>query len=387
MSIVVFLVVRLWRLVAMPGVEADEDRIVLILLLLGEGQHEGFRNDLERRLTAAIRISVDLVNFGDFRLLIALATHNDAQLRGIRARRAGRPDQQMAGDADFDAELIAHDMALARRIDDVELIADRIIGLAADPNGGGAVLNLNQRTVDVGRQPDDGRRRGRRGAEGNHAAGVERGPRAYRTAGPARRGERRDKSEAHAPEVDQSRHSSTLHQSQKPAAYSSFLCRGQMVRRQWILRQLLDRIPEAGKGERDADPLLRRLKDDEGRRLSILHLVDQFVFHHDFGDAAIGQAAHETGAADIGLVDLEAEARGNQHAKRRDDAQQATLAVCRLEHDDDQGDVGTVLRRHALYERALLPRGAGRRFATGFPVAVFGFDDALRPDGRGKSDV
>jgi hypothetical protein len=54
----------------------------------------------------------------------------------------------VTGDADFGPELIALDVALARRIGDIELIADRFIGLAADPVARGAVLHFYLWTID-----------------------------------------------------------------------------------------------------------------------------------------------------------------------------------------------------------------------------------------------
>ena len=59
----------------------------------------------------------------------------------------------------------------------------------------------------------------------------------------------------------------------------------------------------------NADAFFRRLEDDEGRGLAGAQLLDQVVVHDHLGDAAVRQAAHETGAADVGLVDLEPEAR------------------------------------------------------------------------------
>ena len=65
----------------------------------------------------------------------------------------------------------------------------------------------------------------------------------------------------------------------------------------------------------------------------------------DLGDAAVGQAAHEAGAADLGVVDLEPEAGGQQHAERRDHPHQPGLLVGGLQHDDGQADIGAGPRR------------------------------------------
>ena len=64
-------------------------------------------------------------------------------------------------------------------------------------------------------------------------------------------------------------------------------------------------------GHRKADALFRCLEDDEGRGLAGAQLPHQFLVHDHFGDAAVGQAAHEAGAADVGLVDLEPSPDGN----------------------------------------------------------------------------
>src|SRR3954449_9914814 len=143
---------------------------------------------------------------------------------------------------------------------------------------------------------------------------------------------------------------------------------------------------EPGKVQRDTDAFFRRLIDDEGGGLAGPHLVDQLVFHDDFGDATGRQAAHEAGTADIGLIDFEAEAVRQQHAERCDDAQEPALAVGGLEHDHDQIDVGLVLGGAALPQSALLAARAGWRLAAQLPIAVLGFDDALRLSARAKAN-
>src|ERR1700739_3753293 len=47
--------------------------------------------------------------------------------------------------------------------------------------------------------------------------------------------------------------------------------------------------------KREADPFLGRLKNDEGGPFATLHLIDQFIFHHHFGDATSGKTADKTG--------------------------------------------------------------------------------------------
>ena len=77
---------------------------------------------------------------------------------------------------------------------------------------------------------------------------------------------------------------------------------------------------------------------------------------------------------------------GQQHAERRDDAQQPALAVGRLQHDHHEIDVRPVLGRDALDQRALLLLGAGRRLAAHLPVAVLLLHDALGAGGDATAD-
>src|SRR5437867_1892220 len=74
--------------------------------------------------------------------------------------------------------------------------------------------------------------------------------------------------------------------------------------------QFVEAFAEALEAHREADALLRRLEDDEGRGLPGTQLLDQILVHDHFGDAAVRQATHKAGASDVGLIDLEPEARG-----------------------------------------------------------------------------
>src|ERR1700722_5191945 len=62
------------------------------------------------------------------------------------------------------------------------------------------------------------------------------------------------------------------------------------------LRQLGVAFAKAFEAHREADAFFRRLEDDEGRGLAGTQLVDQGVVHDHFGNAAVGQAAHESSA-------------------------------------------------------------------------------------------
>ena len=80
---------------------------------------------------------------------------------------------------------------------------------------------------------------------------------------------------------------------------------------------------------------------------------------------------------DLGVVDLEAQPRGQQHAGRRDHPHQPGFAVGGLQDDDGQADIGPVLGGDALDQRALLALGARRGVAANLPVVVHGADRAL----------
>ena len=69
-------------------------------------------------------------------------------------------------------------------------------------------------------------------------------------------------------------------------------------------RQLVIPIRQPVQTERKPDPLFGGLEDDEGRGLGGAKLAEQLVVHHDFGNAAIGQAADKTGAADVDIVEM-----------------------------------------------------------------------------------
>jgi hypothetical protein len=70
--------------------------------------------------------------------------------------------------------------------------------------------------------------------------------------------------------------------------------------------------------------------------------------------------------------------------ERSHDAKKAALAIGGLEHDHEQGEIGTVLGGHVLNEGALFALGAGRGLAAQLPVVERAFDDALRASGRSR---
>src|SRR5579863_5659013 len=157
----------------------------------------------------------------------------------------------------------------------------------------------------------------------------------------------------------------------------SYRWKSAVAKRQCRLRQLVETLAETLEAHREADAFLRCLEDDEGRGLAGAHLADQLVVHDHLGDATIGQAAHEAGAADIGIVDLEAEPGRQQHPERRDDAHQAAFLIAGLEHDHRQPDIGAVLGGYALHQRALLALRTRRGVAADLPVAMDRTDRAL----------
>src|SRR6202034_4828944 len=115
---------------------------------------------------------------------------------------------------------------------------------------------------------------------------------------------------------------------------------------------------------RETDAFFRRLENDEGRGLPGAQLAYELVVHDHFGDAAVRQAAHEPRAADVVIIDFEPEAGRQEHPERGDDAHEPALLVGGLEDNDGQADIGAVLRRHTLHQRALLALRARRRVAT-----------------------
>src|SRR4051795_5578725 len=83
----------------------------------------------------------------------------------------------------------------------------------------------------------------------------------------------------------------------------------------FALRQLVIALAEPVQAEREADAFFRGLEDDEGRGLGSAELAEQLVVHDDLGDAAIGQAADKAGTAYVLVVELEAEAGGQENAE------------------------------------------------------------------------
>ena len=88
-------------------------------------------------------------------------------------------------------------------------------------------------------------------------------------------------------------------------------------------------------------------------------LLEQIVIHDHLGNAATWQAADEAGAPNIGLVDLQPEPGGKQHAHGGDDTHEPALLVGGLEHHHGEADTGAIFRHDRLHERALLLQGAG----------------------------
>ncbi len=107
---------------------------------------------------AAGGVRLDLVDLRIGRLLVDLAAHGDSQRRAVGAGRTGGTDQQVAGNADLEAEFVALRGAFARGLRDVELVANRGVLGSADAKGCGAVLDVDARTIEIRRaqrQTDD----------------------------------------------------------------------------------------------------------------------------------------------------------------------------------------------------------------------------------------
>src|SRR5450432_141134 len=104
-----------------------------------------------------------------------------------------------------------------------------------------------------------------------------------------------------------------------PSNYRALIAASPIRARQPIVAraeswQLIQRVFEPGQRQRDADALFGGLKDDESRGFAILHLIKELVVHDDFGDAAVGETAHEGRPADVDLIDFQTKARRDQHA-------------------------------------------------------------------------
>src|SRR5271155_2892203 len=95
------------------------------------------------------------------------------------------------------------------------------------------------------------------------------------------------------------------------------------------LRQSFETLLKAIESQGNSSAFLRLLKNRECGIFAIFHLLDELFHHHHFGDAAGRKTAHEAGAADILIVDLESEAGRQEDTERRDDTQQTALAVRR----------------------------------------------------------
>src|SRR5216684_1108749 len=77
-------------------------------------------------------------------------------------------------------------------------------------------------------------------------------------------------------------------------------------------RQLVIPLADAVQAQRKSDALFRGLEDDKRRGLGGAELAQKLVVHHHLGDAAIGQTSDKAGAADVLIVEFEAEPRRQQ---------------------------------------------------------------------------
>src|SRR5262249_33652765 len=88
-------------------------------------------------------------------------------------------------------------------------------------------------------------------------------------------------------------------------------------------------LPEASQRDRNADARLLRLKDDEDCGLAGLQLLNEWGFGDDLGVAGEVVATHKRGVTHVLIVNLQSEARRQQHAQGREHPQHA-LAVGEL---------------------------------------------------------
>src|SRR6202043_4152450 len=70
--------------------------------------------------------------------------------------------------------------------------------------------------------------------------------------------------------------------------------------------QAVERLGKTVERDRNSNPVIGRLKDDEGRRRAGFQLADQLLVHLDLAEAAAAEAMRERHVADINLIDLEA---------------------------------------------------------------------------------
>src|SRR3979490_1783637 len=80
-------------------------------------------------------------------------------------------------------------------------------------------------------------------------------------------------------------------------------------------RQLVVPLANPVQTEREADALFGGLENDKRRGLGGAELAQELVIHHHLAPPAVGQAPDKTGAADVLIVELQAEARGPHHAQ------------------------------------------------------------------------
>src|SRR6185295_2424195 len=129
--------------------------------------------------------------------------------------------------------------------------------------------------------------------------------------------------------------------------------------------------------QRNADAFLRRLENNKGRVLAASKLPDELIVHDDFGNASIGETAHETGATNIRAVDFQTENGRQQDAERSEHSHQTAFLIGRLQHDNGETDIGPILGGDALNQGTLFALRAGRRVAADLPFAECRFDHAL----------
>jgi hypothetical protein len=96
--------------------------------------------------------------------------------------------------------------------------------------------------------------------------------------------------------------------------------------------------------------------------------VQEGLFYFHFRHTSIGETPHESGPANIGIINFEAESRGQDHPKWHHNAQKIP-ASRRLEDKNSHLDLIPILGSHTLKQDALLTGSPRRGLTPQGPIA------------------